>query len=51
MGLAVIGRGIDLAMVATMVVSVSWVLSLATHQHLPLGWALVIGAAFSVLAG
>ena len=31
MGLVVIGRGIDLAMVAIMVVAVSWVLSLATH--------------------
>src|SRR5277367_2906739 len=51
MGLVVIGRGIDLAMVATMVVSVSWVLSLATHQHMPLGWAVLLGAAFSVLAG
>ena len=51
MGLVVIGRGIDLAMVATMVVAVSWVLSLATHQHVPLGWALLIGVAFSVLAG
>ena len=51
MGLVVIGRGIDLAMVATMVVAVSWVLSLATHQHVPLGWALLIGAAFSALAG
>ncbi len=51
MGLVVIGRGIDLAMVATMVVAVSWVLSLATHQHVPLGWALLIGAAFSVVAG
>ena len=51
MGLVVIGRGIDLAMVATMVVAVSWVLSLTTHQHVPLGWALLIGAAFSALAG
>ena len=52
MGLVVIGRGIDLAMVATMVVAVSWVLlALATHQHVPLGWALLIGAAFAVLAG
>ena len=51
MGLVVIGRGIDLAMVATVVVAVSWVLSLAAHQHVPLGWALLIGAVFSVLAG
>src|ERR1700728_837196 len=43
MGLVVIGRGIDLAMVATMVVSVSWVLSLATHQHVPLGLVFLLG--------
>src|SRR5271169_5683424 len=47
MGLVVIGRGIDLAMVAIMVVGVSWVLSLATHSGVPLGWGLVVGAAFS----
>ncbi len=35
MGMVVIGRGIDLAMVAIMVVSVSWVLSLSTHAGLP----------------
>ena len=40
MGLVVIGRGIDLAMVATMVVSVSWVLSLRPITKPPLGWAL-----------
>jgi ribose transport system permease protein len=51
MGLVVIGRGIDLAMVAIMVVSVSWVLSLVTHSGMALGWAVVIGAAFAVLAG
>jgi ribose transport system permease protein len=51
MGMVVIGRGIDLAMVAIMVVSVSWVLSLATHAGLPLGWGLLIGAAFAAGAG
>jgi ribose transport system permease protein len=50
MGVVVIGRGIDLAMVATMVVSVSWVLSLA-EAHVPLGWALVLGAAFAIVVG
>src|ERR1700728_3437267 len=45
MGLVVIGRGIDLAMVAIMVVAVSWVLSLATHQGVPVGGALLVGAA------
>jgi ribose transport system permease protein len=51
MGLVVIGRGIDLAMVATMVVSVSWVLSMTTRSHVPLGWALLFGGAFAVLVG
>lgn len=51
MGLVVIGRGIDLAMVATMVVSVSWVLSMMTHGHMPLGWALLIGAVFAIAVG
>ena len=51
MGLVVIGRGIDLAMVATMVVSVSWVLSMATHANVPLGWAILIGAIFVVAVG
>jgi ribose transport system permease protein len=51
MGLVVIGRGIDLAMVATMVVSVSWVLSMTTRAHVPLGWALLIGAIFVVVVG
>ena len=51
MGLVVIGRGIDLAMVAIMVVAVSWVLSLATHQGVPVGWAILLGALFSILAG
>jgi ribose transport system permease protein len=51
MGLVVIGRGIDLAMVATMVVSVSWVLSLMTHANMPLGLALLIGAAFVIAVG
>jgi ribose transport system permease protein len=51
MGMVVIGRGIDLAMVAIMVVAVSWVLSLVTHSGVSLGWALLIGAAFCILAG
>ena len=41
MGLVVIGRGIDLAMVATMVVAVSWVLSTRDPPTCPLGWALL----------
>jgi ribose transport system permease protein len=51
MGLVIIGRGIDLAMVATMVVSTSWVLSLATNSGVALGWALLLGAGFVVVVG
>ncbi|MBZ9936864.1 ABC transporter permease [Mesorhizobium sp. BR1-1-16] len=50
MGLVVIGRGIDLAMVATMVVSVSWSLALA-DTGLPLGTALLIGLVFAIVVG
>jgi ribose transport system permease protein len=50
MGLVVIGRGIDLAMVATMVVAVSWCFSLA-QAGTPFGVALVIGAGFVVVVG
>lgn len=50
MGLVVISRGIDLAMVATMVVSTSWVLSMA-QAGVPLGVALLLGAAFAITVG
>lgn len=50
MGLVVIGRGIDLAMVATMVVSVSWILALS-DTGMPVGTALLIGFAFAVTVG
>jgi len=50
MGLVVIGRGIDLAMVATMVVSVSWVLALA-QSSVPLPLALLLGLLFSIAVG
>lgn len=50
MGLVVIGRGIDLAMVATMVVSISWSLALA-DTGLPLGAALLIGFVFAIIVG
>lgn len=50
MGLVVIGRGIDLAMVATMVVSVSWVLAL-TQSSVPLPIALLLGLLFSIAVG
>jgi|AraplaMF_Col_mMF_1032025.scaffolds.fasta_scaffold00035_150 ribose transport system permease protein len=51
MGLVVIARGIDLALIATMVVSVSWVLSLTTNSGWDLGPALLLGAGFVVLIG
>ncbi len=50
MVLVIISRGIDLAMVATMVVSVSWVLSLA-QGGTPLIGALAVGAVFVVVIG
>jgi len=50
MGLVVISRGIDLAMVATMVVSTSWVLSMA-QAGTPLGIALLLGAVFVIVVG
>lgn len=50
MGLVVIGRGIDLAMVATMVVSLSWVMSMAQGST-PLGTALFMGAILALLIG
>lgn len=50
MGLMVIGRGIDLAMVATMVVSVSWVLALI-QADVSLPWALTLGAILALVSG
>jgi ribose transport system permease protein len=50
MALVVIGRGIDLAMVATMVVAVAWAMALSRTQ-LPLGTALMLGAFFVVAVG
>ena len=50
MALVVIGRGIDLAMVATMVVAVAWAMALSRTQ-LPLGAALAVGAVFVVGVG
>jgi ribose transport system permease protein len=51
MGLVVIARGIDLALIATMVVSVSWVLSLNTHSGVDLGPALALGLVFVIAIG
>jgi len=50
MAQAIIGRGIDLSMVATMAISVAWVLTL-TNSGTPLGVALLYGLGFSLLIG
>jgi ribose transport system permease protein len=50
MGLVVIGRGIDLSLVALMAVSVAWTMNLIT-AGMPLPQALAIGLAFSLLVG
>ena len=50
MGLVVIGRGIDLSLVALMAVSVAWTLHLIA-SGMPLPQALAIGLAFSLFIG
>lgn len=50
MALVVIARGIDVSMVATMVVSVSWAFVL-TRAGYPLGVALLVGALFALVVG
>lgn len=50
MGLVVIGRGIDLSLVALMAVSVAWTMQLAAGG-MPLPQAVAIGLAFSLIAG
>jgi ribose transport system permease protein len=50
MGLVVIGRGIDLSLVATMAVAVGWTLQLTQHGT-PLGPALLLGLALSLAVG
>jgi ribose transport system permease protein len=50
MGLVVIGRGIDLSLVALMAVSVAWTLQLVKNG-MPLPPALAVGLAFSLLVG
>ncbi len=50
MGLVVIGRGIDLSLVALMAVSVAWALQLAAGG-VPLPQAVAMGLAFSLLTG
>ncbi len=50
MGLVVIGRGIDLSLVALMAISVAWTLSLIAGG-MPLPQAIAIGLAFSLFIG
>jgi ribose transport system permease protein len=50
MALVVIARGIDVSMIAIMVVSVSWAFVI-TQAGYPFGVALLIGAAFAIVAG
>ncbi|WP_276120136.1 ABC transporter permease [Pararhizobium qamdonense] len=50
MALVVIARGIDISMIAIMVVSVSWAFVIARAGY-PFEVALVIGAVFAVVAG
>ena len=46
----VLGRGIDLSMVANMTISVAWTVQLVTRGE-PLSLALMIGIGFSLVAG
>ena len=50
MGLVVLGRGIDLSMVSTMVVSVSWAMVMPTHGT-SFAVALLLAGLFAALAG
>ncbi|MBX5454614.1 MAG: ABC transporter permease [Acidobacteriia bacterium] len=50
MGLVVIGRGIDLSLVALMAISVAWTLQMAANG-MPLPLAVAVGMAFSVVVG
>jgi len=50
MALVVVGRGIDLTMVAVMVIGVSFSIWLST-TGVPFGWALVVGGALTVAIG
>lgn len=50
MGLVIIGRGIDLSLVATMAVTVAWALQL-TQSGMPLGPALLLGLGLSLAVG
>lgn len=48
--IVVLGRGIDLSMVANMAISVAWTIQLVSNG-MPLGQALAIGFAFALLMG
>ncbi|MEO3388225.1 ABC transporter permease [Mesorhizobium sp. CAU 1741] len=50
MGLVVIGRGIDLSLVATMAISVAWMLNMIA-SGMPMPQAILIGLAFSLIVG
>ena len=50
MAIAILGRGIDLSMIANMAISVAWVLDLA-NKGTPLGVAILLGLGFSLLIG
>ena len=50
MGLVVIGRGIDLSLVAVMAISVAWSLQLVT-DGMPLSQAIALGLVFCLVAG
>jgi ribose transport system permease protein len=50
MALVVIGRGIDLSLVAVMAISVAWSLQMAT-DGMPLALALALGLTFSLIVG
>jgi ribose transport system permease protein len=50
MAIAIIGRGIDLSMVATMAMSVAWTLSLAEAGHAPIE-AFLAGLLFAIAVG
>ena len=50
MALAIIGRGIDLSMVAIMAIVVAWMLNLVTNGT-PIGVAIMYGLVFSLVVG
>lgn len=50
MGLVVIGRGIDLSLVATMAISVAWTLNMIA-SGMPMTQAILIGLGFSLVVG